>query len=58
MADFRALLAELGCQQVATYIQSGNAVFASIAPPPSLAGAIRTAIGRRHGFEPGVIVMS
>ena len=27
MGEFRELLAKLGCEDVATYIQSGNAVF-------------------------------
>jgi uncharacterized protein (DUF1697 family) len=27
MQEFRNLLSELGCEDVATYIQSGNAVF-------------------------------
>lgn len=45
MADLRQLLAGLGYDTVATYLQSGNAVFSSAGQPPSkLAAAIEKRI--------------
>ena len=50
MAGLRALLQGLGAGQVATYIQSGNAVYrGSLAP-----GAVADAIEAAHGFRPSV----
>jgi uncharacterized protein (DUF1697 family) len=59
MADLRALLADLGLTDVATYIQSGNVVFT--AGPESDAeveGLIAESIGGRFGFEVPVCVRS
>jgi uncharacterized protein (DUF1697 family) len=59
MAALRALLEDLGCSDVRTYIQSGNAVFCSRASDASrLATRISKAIAAEHGFEPFVLVMS
>ena len=44
MAQWRALLSDMGLQNVATYIQSGNAVFDSAAPADELADALPAAI--------------
>jgi uncharacterized protein (DUF1697 family) len=58
MKDLVAALENLGCQEVATYIQSGNAVFRSEEQDASLLSErIRAAIRERHGFEPMVLVL-
>jgi len=44
MADLRALLERLGCTDVATYLQSGNAVVTS-AKGATLAGAVSEELG-------------
>jgi len=59
MERLRTLLADLGCSEVRTYIQSGNAVFCSRAGDASrLATRISKAIAADHGFEPFVLVLS
>lgn len=59
MAELRALLESLGCTEVRTLLNSGNAVFNS--PRRSnrgLAAKIRAAIARRFGWDAPVIVLS
>ncbi|MEI5521034.1 DUF1697 domain-containing protein [Streptomyces brasiliscabiei] len=62
MADLRTLLTGLGHTGVATYLQSGNAVFTvehdetSSAAETSLATGITTAIEHRFGFTVDVLV--
>ncbi|MFD8226403.1 DUF1697 domain-containing protein [Streptomyces massasporeus] len=57
MADLRTLLADLGLDDVRTYLQSGQAVFASgHGDEESLAGEIARAIEQRFGFGVDVIV--
>ncbi|HEY0719438.1 MAG TPA: DUF1697 domain-containing protein [Streptosporangiaceae bacterium] len=59
MADLRALLAELGHTDVATYIQSGNAVFTSgEADPARLADELEQAIAARLNVSCGVVVVT
>ena len=54
-----AVLEGLGCEDVGTYIQSGNAVFRHQDRDPSrLAEKIRAAIGASHGFKPAVLLLS
>ncbi len=58
MKDLVAALEDLGCQDVATYIQSGNAVLRSEEQDASLlSDGIMATIGERHGFEPRVLVL-
>ena len=58
MKDLAATLENVGCQDVATYIQSGNAVFRSEEADASLlSGRIEAVIKERHGFEPRVLVL-
>ena len=58
MKELAAILQGLGCQDVRTYIQSGNAVFASAQQDSaSLAAAIGAEIKQRHGFEPRVLLL-
>lgn len=58
MRDFRAILQSLGCECVATYIQSGNAVFLSAGDSETLADSIATAIHNEFGFQPAVLVVT
>lgn len=57
MADLRSLLADLGLDDVRTYLQSGQAVFAcGHGDEASLAGEIARAIEKHFGFGVDVIV--
>ncbi|MFJ7899799.1 DUF1697 domain-containing protein [Streptomyces sp. NPDC096198] len=57
MAELRALLEELGHQDVRTYLQSGQAVFGcDHGDEESLAAGLTEGIERRFGFTAGVIV--
>jgi uncharacterized protein (DUF1697 family) len=57
MAELRALLVELGCQQVQTLLNSGNAVFqAAGRSAPAHAQAISAALLARLALEVPVIV--
>lgn len=58
MQDLRKILGEVGCESVATYIQSGNVVFASNRKSDTLARRISSAIDERFGFAPFVLIMS
>lgn len=59
MQSIAAALESIGCADVRTYVQSGNAVFRSAASQAArLAARIRRAVGERHGFEPGVPVLA
>ena len=58
MQDLREILGELGCESIATYIQSGNAVFKSKRKSVGIARSISKAIEKRFGFEPSVLVIS
>ncbi len=57
MRDLVAILEELGCTRVETYIQSGNAVFeATAATAQTLTEAVPASIEARLGFRPPVIL--
>jgi uncharacterized protein (DUF1697 family) len=56
MAELRALCAELGWQDVATYIQSGNVVFTADGKPEALEKKLEDAVAKRFGFDSPVIV--
>ena len=58
MQDFRKLLSELGCKDVATYIQSGNAVFNYSGKVTRLSEAISDAIEKQFGFRPLTMLMT
>lgn len=58
MADFRKQVAELGWQNVATYIQSGNLVFDADCGPAEAEAAIEDLIRRHHGYEAPAMVRS
>ncbi len=58
MKELVGILQDLGCQNVRTYIQSGNAVFDSAAgDPAALAARITAAIQQRRGFAPHVLLL-
>jgi len=58
MKQLVALLEELGCTGVKTYIQSGNAVFSTESEQKEeLAGAISAAVRESHGFQPKVLLL-
>lgn len=58
MQELRDLLAELGFEDVQTYIQSGNAVFSAAADPISLSARITSAIEECFGFAPRVLLLT
>ncbi len=58
MQDFRDLLAGLGCVDVATYIQSGNAVFRHSGSAAQLSASISDGIESDFGFRPAVMVIA
>ncbi|MBT5220043.1 MAG: DUF1697 domain-containing protein [Woeseia sp.] len=59
MKSLVAILEGLGCTDVKTYIQSGNAVFSSPQSGPDLLpDEIRHSVKSEHGFEPMVLLLS
>ena len=58
MKDLARLLEDLGLENVATYIQSGNAVFRSrVRSRPKLAAKIRAEVQKAHGFDPELLLL-
>lgn len=58
MADLRAELSAAGYDEVRTYIQSGNVVFATDAPASTIEADVEAALVRRFGFPIAVVVRS
>ena len=58
MAERRALCAELGWENVATYIQSGNIVFSAGGKPAALESTVEEAIEKRFGMKVPTIIRS
>ncbi len=59
MAELRALLAKMGYKDVATLLNSGNAVFSAAKGAPALhAAAIAAAVARTMGVDVPVVVKS
>jgi uncharacterized protein (DUF1697 family) len=56
MAALRETCASVGCEDVVTYIQSGNVVLRSPRRADKLQAALEAAIAERFGFEPAVMV--
>ena len=58
MTDLRSLLANLGCSEVTTYIQSGNVVFAydKKTSQKALEQTIKQAILEQYGFDVPVLI--
>lgn len=57
MSELRTALSELGLSGVATYIQSGNAVFAADCDRDTLQQKIATAIEARFGMTPDILLL-
>ena len=58
MQSLRNILGRAGCEDVQTYVQSGNAVFRSRQDATELSSSIRTAINEQFGFAPSVFLLS
>ena len=59
MADLRALVEGLGCTNVRTVLNSGNAIFDVSRPNPiRIAVRIEAAIQASHGFSTSVVVLT
>jgi uncharacterized protein (DUF1697 family) len=58
MAELRALCAGIGWEDVETYIQSGNVVFAAPGEPEALEALLEAAVKSRFGFHSDVMVRS
>lgn len=59
MKELAVILESVGGRAVKTYIQSGNAVFQSAeADVTGLSKRLAEEIGRRHGFEPYVLILT
>jgi uncharacterized protein (DUF1697 family) len=59
MNELKALLEDIGCKHVETYIQSGNVVLEhSRADANLLARLISKAVQDSHGFEPKVLLIT
>ncbi len=57
MRELKALMEGVGCADVQTYIQSGNAIFRSAAADDErLAKQLTAAVWKSRGFEPRVLV--
>jgi uncharacterized protein (DUF1697 family) len=57
MQALREILTACGCEDVQTYIQSGNAVFSSSVAADGLSVSIKHAIEERFGFAPQVLLL-
>ena len=58
MKELVAILEDLGCEAVKTYIQSGNVVLQSRKRATRLASEIGHEIERQYGFEPQVLLLA
>jgi uncharacterized protein (DUF1697 family) len=58
MAALRKLIEENGCSDVRTYIQSGNALFRTVAEPAHLEERFAVAVSKAHGFRPRVLILT
>jgi uncharacterized protein (DUF1697 family) len=56
MAALRDTCASVGCEDVVTYIQSGNVVLKSRLTADKLRAALEAAIAREFGFNPAVMI--
>ncbi len=58
MAELKELLEELGCKEVRTLLNSGNAVFTSGKSAPALTSSLERGIVQRFGFTSRVSILS
>lgn len=56
MADLRRVLGDLGYGEVATHLQSGNAVFTATGNASAVAAAVQTAVRTELGVDASVVV--
>lgn len=56
MARLRGLLEQIGCDEVRTHLQSGNAVVTSPLSPQRLADAVRATLAEQAGLDVAVVV--
>jgi uncharacterized protein (DUF1697 family) len=56
MAQLRTLCESLGCDDVETYVQSGNVVTRSALSAEELAADLESALNKEFGFTPRVII--
>ena len=56
MAALRDVCASVGCEDVKTYIQSGNVVLTSKLTADKLRAALEEAIAKEFGFNPAVMI--
>ncbi|GAB6197546.1 DUF1697 domain-containing protein [Lysobacter xanthus] len=56
MAELRRILIELGCTDVATLLNSGNAVFCAVGEPAQLAARISVALAQQLAVSVPVVV--
>jgi uncharacterized protein (DUF1697 family) len=56
MAALREVCVGVGCEDVLTYIQSGNVVLRSKLKADKLQGALESAIAAEFGFNPAVMI--
>lgn len=56
MTELKAICEALGLEDVRTYIQSGNILFRSDEPEDAVAERLDTALGKKFGKRPGVMV--
>ncbi len=58
MADLRAVLVGLGCSDVATYLQSGNAVCTTTGSPDDVASTVAASLASERGLSVPVMARS
>lgn len=59
MKDLVAIFKECGCDEIKTYIQSGNAVFDwNGNHTQSLASKLQSKISEKHGFTPEMLILT
>jgi len=56
MSELRAMLEQLGCKDVQTYVQSGNVVLSSRAAPTRVARKVERTVADSFGLEIPVVV--
>lgn len=58
MKELKKLLEALGCEQVQTYIQSGNCLLQSNLGREELAQSLKGSVQKEFGFSPDIFVLS
>ncbi|MEE9352738.1 MAG: DUF1697 domain-containing protein [Thiotrichaceae bacterium] len=57
MKELRTILETLGCENIKTYIQSGNVLFQTDKGRAEVANDMSQGIKKSHGFEPRVLIL-